>query len=321
MKENCKIRIGIPRALLYHELFPLWKAFFEELNLEVITSGETTEEVIRRGINSTGSDLCLPVKTFLGHVHVIKDSVDFLFVPRYISIEEDAYMCPKFLGLPDMVRASITLLPPIIDAPMNLKKGGQSEFLYGIGKILRIDKRDVENAYRKAEKLNTEIATPPLVARNDKRGIGLKIALLGRPYLLYDSYINRSIIRRLNTLGAEAILSNGISEEDIKGVMTLLSKVIYWSMDKEVVTSAYYHLRDRDVAGIINLVSVACGPDSFTSEIINELRKKMPAIPYMTLYLDEHTSDLGILTRIEAFIDMIRRRCPEVRAEVTRGPA
>jgi len=28
----------------------------------------------------------------------------------------------------------------------------------------------------------------------------------------------------------------------------------------------------------------------------------------MVLYLDEHTSDVGVLTRVEAFLDMIRRK-------------
>jgi len=305
------MRIGIPRALLYHIFFPIWKAFFENLTLEVITSGETTEEIIKRGINSTGSDLCLPVKTFLGHVYEIKESVDFLFVPRYISIEEDAYMCPKFIGLPDMVRASINPLPPIIDAPMNLKKGGLREFLYEIGSALRLNRRGVEDAYRKA------VTT----SRQDKEAVGshpavcsdradLRIGLLGRPYILYDPFINRSIIQKIKGLGAEVMPGNTPSEREIKGVMDILPKAIYWSMGKEVVTSAYRYLTERKVDGIINLVSVACGPDSFTSEIIDGIRKRSPGLPYMTLYLDEHTSDLGVLTRIEAFIEMIRRGSP-----------
>lgn len=303
MNQRGKIRIGIPRALLYHQLFPVWKGLFEGVSLEVISSGETTEEVIRKGLNSTGSDLCLPVKTFLGHVYEIKEVVDFLFVPRYISIEEDAYMCPKFLGLPDMVRASISLLPPIIDTPMNLKKGGLREFLDGIGKTLKIDSRDIEKSYRKA--LNSKKA---LSSEDDSSPHGLKIALLGRPYLLHDPCINRSIIRRLKNLGVEVRLMNSLPQEEIKYVMDLLQKSLYWSMGKEIVASAYYYLRDKNVDGIINLVSVACGPDSFTSEIINGLSKKMLQLPYMTLYLDEHTSDLGVITRIEAFIDMIKRK-------------
>lgn len=319
MKKNRKIRIGIPRALLYHQLFPTWKAFFEELNLEVITSGDTTEEIIKKGISSTGSDFCLPVKTFLGHVYEIKESVDFLFIPRYISIEEDAYMCPKLIGLPDVVRVSINPLPTIIDAPMNHKKGGIKEFLEGIRKVLKIERRDIEKAYRKA--LNSNIIDPKISLTQTSPLRGIRIGLLGRPYLLYDPCINRSIIKRIETLGAEVTVNDCYSQEEIKEVMDLLPKVIYWSMGKKVVASAYYYLRDRKVDGIINLVSVACGPDSFTSEIINELRKKMPWLPFMTLYFDEHTSDLGVITRIEAFLDMIKRLHPDTQTKVMKGVA
>lgn len=303
MKRMNKIKVGIPRALLYYEFTHVWKAFLECLDLEVVISGETTDRVIKKGINSTGGDLCLPVKTFLGHVHEIKDSVDFLFIPRYISIEEDAYMCPKFIGLPDMVRAAISPLPPLIDAPMNLKKGGLKDFFNGIGDSLRMDKRDIENAYRKA--LNSaEI----IQSKEEPSTSSLKIALLGRPYVLYDSCVNRYIIHRLKTLGADVRTRNRFSPEEINVVMALLPKVLYWSLAKEVVTSAYYFLRNGEVNGIINLVSVACGPDSFTSEIINGLRKNMAETPFMTLYLDEHTSDVGVLTRVEAFLDMIKRK-------------
>lgn len=303
MKQMSKIRVGIPRALLYYEFFPVWKAFLEELGLNVIVSGNTTDRVVRRGIGSTGGDLCLPVKTFLGHVHEIKDSVDFLFIPRYISIEEDAYMCPKFLGLPDMVRAAISPLPPLIDAPMNIKKGGLKDFFDSISNVLRKDKRVIESAYSKA------LSSAGAITYNDSSSSGdLKIALLGRPYVLYDSCINRSIIQRLKSLGADVKIKTMFSQEEIKKAMSLLPKVLYWSTGKEVVTSAYHFMKKSVVDGIINLVSVACGPDSFTSEIINGLKKKMDDIPYMVLYLDEHTSDVGVLTRIEGFLDMIRRK-------------
>lgn len=324
MKQISKTRVGIPRALLYYEFSPVWKAFLEELGLNVIVSGNTTDRVVKRGIGSTGGDLCLPVKIFLGHVHEIKESVDFLFIPRYISVEEDAYMCPKFLGLPDMVRASISPLPPIIDAPMNIKKGGLKEFLDSIAKPLRIERRVVKDAYRKAEELDGSAIWHEVSfraergmtsgdchgshPRNDKEGVDLKIALLGRPYVLYDTCINRSIIKRLNAIGADVVIKTRFSQEEIKEAMSLLPKVLYWSMGKEVVTSAYYFMRNSKVDGIINLVSVACGPDSFTSEIINGFKKKMDDIPYMVLYLDEHTSDVGVLTRIEGFLDMIKRK-------------
>lgn len=31
------IRIGIPRALLYYQYYPMWQTFFEELGAEVVS--------------------------------------------------------------------------------------------------------------------------------------------------------------------------------------------------------------------------------------------------------------------------------------------
>ncbi|MEG3070657.1 MAG: hypothetical protein RQM92_07405 [Candidatus Syntrophopropionicum ammoniitolerans] len=31
-------------------------------------------------------------------------------------------------------------------------------------------------------------------------------------------------------------------------------------------------------------------------------------IPFMTLMIDEHTGEAGMTTRLEAFVDMVRRR-------------
>jgi predicted nucleotide-binding protein (sugar kinase/HSP70/actin superfamily) len=55
-------------------------------------------------------------------------------------------------------------------------------------------------------------------------------------------------------------------------------------------------------AGVVQISSFNCGCDSITMEIYrNLLRDK--GIPYLTLVLDEHTSQTGIDTRLEAFVD------------------
>ncbi len=57
---------------------------------------------------------------------------------------------------------------------------------------------------------------------------------------------------------------------------------------------------------MINLCSAACGPDSFTGDLIRK-RLNTGNRPYLSLSVDEHTSDVGLLTRIEAFVDMLAR--------------
>ncbi len=38
-------KIGIPRALLYYQYYPMWQAFFEELGAEVVVSPPTTSKL------------------------------------------------------------------------------------------------------------------------------------------------------------------------------------------------------------------------------------------------------------------------------------
>ncbi|MDD2620621.1 MAG: hypothetical protein PHC92_08145, partial [Syntrophomonadaceae bacterium] len=66
------------------------------------------------------------------------------------------------------------------------------------------------------------------------------------------------------------------------------------------------HMAKRDdVDGIIYMACFGCGPDSMIGEIIErKLRNK----PFMMITIDEHTGENGLVTRLEAFCDMLRRR-------------
>ena len=65
---------------------------------------------------------CLPVKIFYGHVLDLCEKVDYLFIPRIVSIEPRTFICPKFMGLPEMIRMSISGLPEIIDTCIDMSK-------------------------------------------------------------------------------------------------------------------------------------------------------------------------------------------------------
>ncbi|MDP2952946.1 MAG: acyl-CoA dehydratase activase-related protein, partial [Chloroflexota bacterium] len=55
------IKVGIPRALLYYEFYPLWRAFFEGVGGEVITSPITQRDTVATGAARVVADTCLPV--------------------------------------------------------------------------------------------------------------------------------------------------------------------------------------------------------------------------------------------------------------------
>ena len=89
-------KVGIPRALLYYNYYPLWKVFFEELGAEVVLSELTNKKILDDGVYCCVDDACLPMKVFHGHAVHLKDRVDYLFVPRLISVEKTVYM-PEIL--------------------------------------------------------------------------------------------------------------------------------------------------------------------------------------------------------------------------------
>ena len=59
---------------------------------------------------------------------------------------------------------------------------------------------------------------------------------------------------------------------------------------------------------MILVFAFGCGPDSLVRELIEQDLIKPGRIPTLSLVLDEHTAEVGLLTRLEAFVDMLQRR-------------
>ena len=92
-------KIGYPRGLLYYEYYPFWGSFFNNLDVEVISSIKTNKEILDSGIENCVDEACLPVKIFHGHVSSLRDKVDYIFIPKYVSLYKREYNCPKHLGI------------------------------------------------------------------------------------------------------------------------------------------------------------------------------------------------------------------------------
>lgn len=317
------LKIGIPQALLYYEYFPLWKGFLEGLDAEVIITGPTTKEIIDLGIRSAISEICFPVKIFYGHVMSLKDRVDYLFIPRMVCVEKGAYFCPKFLGLPDMIKSSIFSLPPLIEPIIDIRKSAtniKNSFL-AVGKLITKNSKKIYQSFYEAQKslqlylqskeneLDQKIISqqynnkfPP----NDLKNF-LNIALLGHSYLVYDYFINLNLISKLKKVKINVLTAEMVKKRDIERQLKKLYKPLFWTLSKKTVGSALYFL-EKKIDGIINLTSFECGEDSLIGEIIHQESKKYPSVAYTEFVFDEHTGEVGIDTRTEAFLDMIMRR-------------
>lgn len=321
------MKVGIPRGLLFYHYYPMWKVFLEEIGAEVVTSPPTSKEILDLGTKSSHDDVCLPVKIFFGHtVYLADNKVDFLFIPRIVAVEKEAYTCPKFLGLPDVVRNTLEELPPIIDATVNVKKKEKSPLRAAleVGRQLGASTKRIKSAYRDAceslwtyRKLMLKGLTPDEAIdvlfkgkRLEKRteGKDIKIGVIGHPYNVYDRFSTLDMLGKLDELGVEVVTEEMIRTDDIERHAQFLPKRLFWSYERDIVGAAFYLIHTKKVDGIINVVSFECGPDSLITELIQSEARRAGNFPIMVITLDEHTGEAGLQTRIEAFVDMLRRR-------------
>jgi predicted nucleotide-binding protein (sugar kinase/HSP70/actin superfamily) len=137
----------------------------------------------------------------------------------------------------------------------------------------------------------------------------LRVALIGHPYNLYDIDINKDIFALIRGLGMEIVTSDLLSEEEIDHEISDLSKEIYWSSGREIVGSLF-HFLSGGVDGVIFLTSFKCGIDALLQEFIKRRLKIRggTSIPFLVLSFDEHTGREGLITRLEAFQDVMEQQ-------------
>ena len=321
------VRVGIPRALSYYQYYPGWKAFFEALGAETVVSPPTNKDIFTAGNSRAVAETCLPVKIFFGHVISLADKCDYMFIPALRSLGQKAYYCSKFIGLPDMTRALVPECPTILDPEMDLNKGRRSLYhvIYSLGSHFSSDKSRFKKALEQAEKahlayrkeMSDRGITPVQVLDKIHQvegksylepdmSTGLSIAVIGHQYVIYDDYVNHRLISRLQAMGVRIFTPEMAEQEALDNAMTELGGTPHWSFEADIIGAGEYYLEAK-VNGIISVAVFGCGPDSMMIEMVRHRASEL-RIPFLHLSLDEHTSDGGLLTRLEAFLDMVRRR-------------
>jgi len=321
------VRVGIPRALSYYQYFPGWKAFFETLGIDIVVSPPTNKAIFAAGNSRAVAETCLPVKLFFGHVIFLADRCDYMFIPSLRSLGRKAYFCSKFIGLPDMTRALVPECPPILDPEVDLNKGHRGLFqaLYGLGRDFTSDKEKIKEAVQQAERVHVDFRKEmsdrritPIQALNERHGNGnisdsepdvspsLSIAVIGHPYVIYDDYVNHRLISRLQEMAVRVFTPEMAGQEALHVAMTKLGSTPHWSFEADIVGAGEFYLAAK-VDGIISVAVFGCGPDSMMIDMVRH-RASVFRTPFLHLSLDEHTSEGGLVTRLEAFLDMVKRK-------------
>jgi predicted nucleotide-binding protein (sugar kinase/HSP70/actin superfamily) len=330
------MKVGIPGGLLYFRYGRLWNSFLNALGAEVVESGETTRSILTSGVSKAENESCLAIKVFYGHVLALKDKVDALFVPRLVSVKKKTHTCPKMLGLPDMARAAVgeklTVISPTIDFHYGLWSNYRA--VYSMGRMFTSNPLRIIGAGIKAwrehrlylERLTLGLSHKSALEGETEQllseGRDLSVAVIGHHYNVYDTFTTMSLLDRLNGMGLDVMTADMVPEKLRVEELKKLPKDIYWSYEQEIAGAILACAQHRLVDGIIFMISFPCGPDSIIRVLCEQEIKCMEGVPMITLIMDEHTGEGGFLTRIEAFVDMLRRqkeRAAEPREAVMVG--
>ncbi|WP_066637454.1 acyl-CoA dehydratase activase-related protein [Desulfolucanica intricata] len=324
------VKVGIPRAMLYYYYYPMWKVFFNSLGVEVVLSDLTNKQILTKGLHLAVDEACLPVKVAFGHVTELADKVDYLFIPRMVSIFPREYICPKFLGLPDMLRQNIQGLPTTIDVNINSYKNEKNIFhaFYEIGRYFTNNNLRIRMAYGKALKAQNNYwdllargFTPEKTFMYIERGEmppdekelpvekSYKVAVIGHPYNVYDPYISMNIINKLQKMGTQVVTAESLPEHIVRQeAAARLPKRLFWTLGQRMIGAAYKYLDSDEIDGLIQIAAFGCGPDSMIGDLIERQARRVGRVPFLNITLDEHTGEAGIVTRLEAFMDMVKWR-------------
>lgn len=295
------MKIGIPAGLLYYKYYPFIETFFSGLDADMVISEDTNKNILNLGIKYCTDEACLPIKLFHGHVASIKDKCDFLFVPRVMQLKKGEFICPKFCGLPEMIKNSIPDLPPLLDYPLY----SYSDKLFNKWAV-HTGSAVTKNIWKIKKVLKESVN-----AQEDSRfkyadNCEINIALVGHPYNIHDKFSNMDIINKLHDKGIGIITEDSIDDELIDNESNVLFKRPFWTFLRRSYGFASYAAENHIVQGIIYISSFSCGIDSVTIELIKD---RLKDFPILVLKIDEHTGEAGFNTRIEAFCDMLERRC------------
>ena len=315
-KEGKRGPIGIPRTMFFQELMPFFRAFFEDLGFTVVYSQKTNKSVINQGVEALAAEPCYPVKVAHGHLlDLLKAGVKRIFLPSVIDIAhphpevQAGVVCPMVQSLCYTAPSAIDfgaygakVLSPVLYFGRGEKRLRQG--LRDLGKELGVSAFAVNRAMHKAV-----AAQKAYFERLSARGReildslppdGRLMVLIGRPYNALDPGMNLNLHRKLRQLGVLALPMDFLPVDQVEDLDEI--KPMYWRFGQKILGVAELIRRDPRLYGVF-ITNFGCGPDSFIQHFF---RDRMRGKPYLEIEIDEHSSDVGAITRLEAFLDSLK---------------
>lgn len=302
--------IAFPDELGFKGFAPLFATLLGELGFKLRVLRGSGGHTLHRGIEGATIPYCAPMQLIHGAYFELADEApDYLLLPIFrglprVAGEEHGTLCPMVIGSADVVSALLDeskskLLKPVIDFDSDGYRGKLLKQCFevlakSLGKLSRF-----ESAWVKAVSAQEQFETECLRLGEEalaycKEHDVVPIAVLGRPYTIYNDILNSNVPNLLRSLGALAIPVDCLPVD----AATPRYDRQYWSHTQRNLRAAEYVRRTPDLYSVF-CSNYACGPDSFT---LHFYAYTMENKPFSVIETDGHSGDAGTKTRLEAFL-------------------
>jgi predicted CoA-substrate-specific enzyme activase len=303
--------VGMQRALYTLQTGVLWAHFFDRLGFRLVMSPSTNSHITGAGIESTTAETCFPVKVSHGHVRELAGKTTYLFLPAIVTMptprdQETGFYCPLVQANQYMVRAALDLdrkklLNPVIHLKHDLPTLAL-EMAEQLSKRIGRNKKEIRAALEYGlerhdafQKELHEKGREILDAHDPETPL---VVVTGRAYNLYDERLNLRLGQNMAKVGMAALPMDFI---DVSKVDLSDFPNMYWGMGAQILRTAKFITGLPHAFGL-HMTNFSCGADSFIEHFYRYIMGEKPSL---ILEFDEHTAVAGMMTRLEAFKNVI----------------
>ena len=146
----------------------------------------------------------------------------------------------------------------------------------------------------------------------------IRLGLVGEIYFMIEQFASQEIEKELGKMGAEVVFERSLyrhirhllfSDPAFVRSGRLAHRYLEESPGGEAIRTVgeAVYFQQQGLDGIVHIFPFTCMPENIALEALQKLSEET-GIPVLSLSFDEHTSRTGLLTRLEAFVDLVKRR-------------
>ena len=191
------------------------------------------------------------------------------------------------------------------------------------------------NGYRELIKAHKQGLKELSSVKIDKNKDVLHVDLTGEIYIVNDEFSNQNMERELGAMGVQVRRSLTISSFLKDAIIPKMFKKGETHLERAYRLAKPYLMRDiggdalecvsdvlyakeRNVDGLIHVSPFTCMPEIMSQNIFPKIREDTN-LPILSLIMDEQTGRAGYITRLEAFVDLMRRKKMKAKIEANKN--